>query len=316
MRGQFRNDRRRRLLREGRLAAMSSYSRVVRGCALGAALLLAGLPLVSQDYEAKFVNGVRAMDGGNWQLAISAFRAAIATRPQETSDPVQVYGMRTRPYLPHYYLGFAYASSGQCAAAIEEFAVSEQQGAIQKGAEYKSLLMMRARCLAPTPEPTVEVVITPASIPLLTPPRRAATPGADARVQAARAPSLPAETATPKPALVKQKVPQPAVVPPYLLKGASAYFAGDYAVAAQTLSAEPDSLDRGAAAQARLFRSAARFALYIVGGAKDGNLQQSALRDAFDCRHLDPNLVPTPADFSPRFVEFFNRAVKPSRPAS
>jgi hypothetical protein len=269
---------------------MSSYSRVVRGCALGAALLLAGLPLFSQDYEAKFVNGVRAMDGGNWPLAISAFRAAIETRPQETSDPVQVYGMRTRPYLPHYYLGFAYASSGQCAAAIEEFAVSEQQGAIQKGAEYRSLLKMRAQCLAPTPAPTVEVVITPTS--------------------------LPAETAAPKPAPVKQKIPQPAVVPPYLLKGASAYFAGDYAGAAQTLSAQPDSLDRRAAAQARLFRSAARFALYIVGRAKDDNLQQSALRDAFDCRHLDPNLVPTPADFSPRFVEFFNRAVKTSRPAS
>ncbi len=295
---------------------MSSSSRVLRGCQLGAALLLAGLPLLSQDYEAQFVNGVRAIDGGNWPEAISDFRAAIAMRPQETSEPVQVYGMRMRPYLPHYYLGFAYASSGQCAAAIGEFAISERQGAIQKGAEYRSLLRLRARCLAPAPAPAAAVVLSPAPIPLLTPTRRMVIPGPDARVQAARVPSPPGETAISKPNLLKQIIPQPAVVPPALLEGASAYFAGDYARAVQTLAAAPDFLDRRAAAQARLFRSAARFALYIVGRAKDDDLQQSALRDANDCRRLDPTLVPRTLVFSPRFVEFFNKAVETSRPAS
>jgi hypothetical protein len=329
--------------------------------------MLAGLPVVAQDYEAQFVKGVRAMDGGSWKEAISYFRAAIGTRAEESSELVQVYGMRTRPYLPHYYLGVAYASSGHCDAAIEEFAVSEQQRAIQTAGEYKNLVRLRARCLGRTPT-AVSVVVPPAPIPLLTPTQSAVAMKSvpdpllkrvNARIngarqllaQAARNPLLPAAAATPKANLelllrdvkrplsaappeieafderlklatttldnaMKQRIPQPAVVPPSLLEGASAYFAGDYARAAKTLADAPDSPDRRAAAQARLFRSAARYALYVVGGAKDDSLQQSALQDASDCRKLDPSVFPKPAVFSPRFVEFFSKAAETSRPAS
>jgi hypothetical protein len=115
---------------------------------------------------------------------------------------------------------------------------------------------------------------------------------------------------------MKAKVQQPVVVPALLLKGAAAYFAGDYARAEKTLAAAPDFPDRSDAARTRMFRSAARFALYIVGGAKDEKLQQLALRDASDCRRLDPRVLPRPAYFSPLFIEFFSKATAASRPAS
>lgn len=288
------------------------------------ALLLAGLPVVAQDYEAQFVKGVKASDRESWQEAVSYFRAAIGTRPHESSELVHFSGIRTKPYLPHYYLGEAYAGSGNCVAALEEFAVSERQGAIQQTGEYTNLLKQRARCHRPTPT-AVTIVVPQGPIPLLTPAQNAAVilpKAVNTRIdgprqllaQAASTPSIPTGAPTPRANL--QRLVQPVVVPPSLMEAASAYFAGDYARAVKTLAAAPDFPDRRAAAQARLFRSAARFALYIVGGAKDDGLQQSALRDASDCRDLYPGVFPRPAVFSPRFVEFFNKAPKTAKPAS
>jgi hypothetical protein len=108
-----------------------------------------------------------------------------------------------------------------------------------------------------------------------------------------------------------------AAVPPPLLEGASAYFSGDYARAALTLESAPDSSDRHAVAEARLIRSAARYALYVIGGAKDSGLQQRAAQDASDCRRLDPRVSPSRKVFSPRFVQFFAEVTeKASKAAS
>jgi hypothetical protein len=51
-------------------------------------------------------------------------------------------------------------------------------------------------------------------------------------------------------------------------------------------------------------RSAARHALYVTGGETDGTLLEQAADDVRTCHRLDPKLAP-PADFSPRFRDFF-----------
>jgi hypothetical protein len=93
-------------------------------------------------------------------------------------------------------------------------------------------------------------------------------------------------------------------VPAELLRVAESYFAGRYRdVVAVTTAAEPD--DGPAGTQLLLFRSAARFGLYVTGGQSDDLLRRQALIDATACRRQSPALVPDPEAFSPRFREFF-----------
>lgn len=92
-----------------------------------------------------------------------------------------------------------------------------------------------------------------------------------------------------------------------LLLAAESYFAGRYReVVAATSALEPD--DGPAGTQILLFRSAARFGLYVTGGQTDDGLRRQALIDATACRRQAPALVPDAEAFSPRFREFFARA--------
>ena len=101
--------------------------------------------------------------------------------------------------------------------------------------------------------------------------------------------------------------PQAAAAPVELMQAARAYFAGDYRRAADTLD-DVDYPSGPAAAQARLFRAAARFALFVTGGQQDEDLRKSAVSDVLACRRLDASLRPDPQAFSPRFVAFFSKA--------
>jgi hypothetical protein len=62
-----------------------------------------------------------------------------------------------------------------------------------------------------------------------------------------------------------------------------------------------------AAAQAHLFRAAARFALFRVGSEADAALKSRAAQDVAACRRADASLAPDPQAFSPAFAEFFRR---------
>jgi hypothetical protein len=74
------------------------------------------------------------------------------------------------------------------------------------------------------------------------------------------------------------------------------------------LLAGADSLPGRAGAQGLMLRSAARHALYLIGGEKDAGLLSSAQADARASRRLDPQVVPDPQAFSPRFVELFKQS--------
>ncbi len=110
-----------------------------------AAIFALGLGAASADYRASYEKGIKAIDNKDWTGAIDALRAAAAEKSVE-GERILIYGMRFKPYLPHYYLGLAYFNTGDCQAAMKAWAESERQGAVRETAEYKTLQSLRERC--------------------------------------------------------------------------------------------------------------------------------------------------------------------------
>jgi hypothetical protein len=102
-------------------------------------------------------------------------------------------------------------------------------------------------------------------------------------------------------------LPGPLGPPPQLLKAARFFFSAEYQKSLEALEGLGPATGP-AEVQSLLFRSAARYALYVVGGEKDENLLREAAADARSCRRLAPDLRPDRLAFSPRFVEFFQNA--------
>ena len=97
--------------------------RVALACAAIFVLLVAA---ASADYRASYEKGIKAIDNKDWSGAIQALREAVAEKSAE-GERVLIYGMRYKPYLPHYYLGLAYFNTGNCEAAVKAWAESERQ---------------------------------------------------------------------------------------------------------------------------------------------------------------------------------------------
>jgi len=99
----------------------------------------------SADYRASYEKGIKAIDNKDWTGAIEALRGAAAEKSVE-GERVLIYGMRYKPYLPHYYLGLAYFNTGNCEAAVKAWAESERQGPVREAAEYRTLQRLREQC--------------------------------------------------------------------------------------------------------------------------------------------------------------------------
>jgi hypothetical protein len=131
----------------------------------------------------------------------------------------------------------------------------------------------------------------------------------DAVRQEAEQRKLRLAQATPRPAKTPEGRPTAVAAagpPPELVQAARAFFGGDYRKTAESLAnVEYPAPKTGA--QARLFRAAARYALFVTGGQTDEDLRKMAAADVVACRALDPALVPDPQAFSPRFVAFFTK---------
>jgi tetratricopeptide (TPR) repeat protein len=105
-----------------------------------ALLLLVALPLFAAPpdkwYES-YKRGVAAVNARNYKAAESALHAAIVEAPNEG------VGVRTRneivTYVPHFWMGIAKFNLGEVDAALREFRISEEQGAIAR-TEYYSLM--------------------------------------------------------------------------------------------------------------------------------------------------------------------------------
>jgi len=272
---------------------------------LTAALLLLGLPaLALADYKESYRKGIEAVDRKQWAAVAPLMREAIAENPKE-GEKVKLYGLRFETYLPHYYLGLALASTGDCDGALKAFAASEEQGAIRGTPKHAELLAGRKGCEAkiaraapppptpsPSPRPTPAPEATPAPHPSPTP--KSPEPA-------------PAPTPSPEPPTLSPSAERPGRAPAELLAAARAYFAGRYAESAAAL-ARASAAGGPASAQSLLLRSASRYALYRMGGEQDVALRRQAAEDAAAARRADPSVTPDREAFSPAFLEFFRQS--------
>jgi len=94
--------------------------------------------------------------------------------------------------------------------------------------------------------------------------------------------------------------------PPSLAEAIRAYTSGDYGRSLALLSAA-STPNRSYRAQIALFSAAARHALFLLSGARDGSLERQAIRDVMRYRSLEPNGLISTRIFSPQFVAFANR---------
>ncbi len=93
--------------------------------------------------------------------------------------------------------------------------------------------------------------------------------------------------------------------PPLKLRQiADAFFTGDYQATIELVAAA-DFLDPEPRAHGLLFRGAARYALFLLGGETDFALRGLATEDIAACRRDAPDLSPSADAFSPRFRDFF-----------
>src|SRR5712692_3728615 len=109
---------------------------------VAAAMFALGRAAAFADYRESYEKGIKAIDHNDWGRAMESLRAAVTENSVE-GERVLIYGMRYKRYLPHYYLGLAYFSTGNCPAATKAWAESDRQGPIREPAEYGTLVRPR-----------------------------------------------------------------------------------------------------------------------------------------------------------------------------
>ena len=262
-----------------------------------------------------FKDGVLAFEKGEWAKAEKLMRETIAVNPRESEGTVSIAGSWFETYVPHYFLARALAKQGKCGDALQAFAETERQGVTPAIPDFARHLRTRGGCKPAAKEEKPKKVIgevevpfedvppsgAPASQPAATPPYRrqdyARAPGRlDAGVAAGWMPAL-REPAIPAPDLEARV---------RLTTGIRAYLEGQYDVAVRVLDGKPFA-GREAAAEAALFRAAARDALYRIGGEKDGELRAAVESDLRVYRELRPKRKPDPRIFPPRFIAMAER---------
>ena len=110
---------------------------------LTAALFMAAAEASAQDDA--FRRGLEAREKQQWQAVSSLMREAIKLRPQESREKVRsglgaVLGAGGTEYLPYFFLGEAQFRINLCAEAVNAWAVSEQQRAIEARPDFVKIL--------------------------------------------------------------------------------------------------------------------------------------------------------------------------------
>lgn len=261
----------------------------MRSIALAVLVCLA--PMMQAQAPSTFKEGVLAFEKQEWAKAEQLMRETIARNPNETEGTVSIAGAWYETYVPHYFLARALAKQGKCAEALKSFAETERQGVTPTIPDFARHLRTRGGCRPAPPEKKPTKVIGEVEVPF----------------EDVGEVKPPVKTTTVAPPPVKTETVAVSVPPRSiesrvrLTAGVRAYLEGQYAVAVSVLSEKPFD-DRAAAAEAVLFRAAARDALYRIGGEKDDALRVAVESDLRIYRELRPARKPDPRIFSPRFI--------------
>lgn len=263
-------------------------------------LVLIAFPLlVHAQAPTSFREGVLAFEKKDWKTAEKLMRETIAVNPKEVDGTVSIAGSWFETYVPHYFLARALARQGKCAEAIKEFEESERQGVTPTIPDFARHLATRGGCKPQAKTEKRKEIVLEATVPF-----------ADAPATATTAPRPTPVAVTPKPV----ETPKPATPAPdrhvatrqSLRAAMNSYLHGRYDETLQVLLAAKFD-DRNAAAEAALFRAAARHALYRIGGSQDADALAQIAADIALYRSLRPGAKPDPRVFPPSFIAMVPR---------
>ena len=113
----------------GRATGARRASRALR-VVLSAFALLTWATLACADYRVNFRTAVLAIDGQRWSEAVMYLNMALKENSTEGLEDVLITGTRVEPYLPLYYLGYAYYRMGDCARATGAWQLARMSGAV------------------------------------------------------------------------------------------------------------------------------------------------------------------------------------------
>lgn len=248
---------------------------------------------------ASFSEGVLAFEKGEWANAERLMRETIAGNPNETAGTVRIAGEWYETYVPHYFLARALAKQKKCAEALVAFAESERQGVTPTISDFNRHLRTRGGC-KPAGKTKPEKVVGEVVVPFGEEPETAtAVPPPPSPKKISTPPPSKEVMSTPPPK--KSSPPAPSETRVRLSAAVNAYLRGEYEMTARLLT-QTQFQERAAAAEAALFRAAARHALYRSGGSRDAALREQVESDLRQYRELRPNASPDPRIFPPGFI--------------
>ena len=99
------------------------------------------------DYRETFRKAMLARDKRQWPEVRRLLTEAIALNGTESTERITISGFgNTEQYLPKYFLGVALRNLGDCPGALNAFALSEKDGAIQRTGQHRTLQRERDAC--------------------------------------------------------------------------------------------------------------------------------------------------------------------------
>jgi hypothetical protein len=249
-----------------------------------------------------FREGVLAFEKKEWKSAEKFMRETIAANPRESEGTVSIAGSWFETYVPHYFLARALAKQGKCIDALKEFEETERQGVTPTIPDFARHLQTRGGCKPQAKPAKPKETVFETSVPFA---EEGTTPVLSAPKPATPRPD-PKPAAAPPKIVPNPDLPRESATRARLAVAVTAYLHGRYEETARLLS-ETKFDDRVAAAEAVLFRAAARYALYRIGGEKDAGLRAQVTADLRQYRTLAPNARPDARIFPPSFIALATR---------
>jgi hypothetical protein len=261
-------------------------------------LLLLCASSVFAEWYKDYDSALQASSKNQWPEAIAKLQSAINDRNEEAIH-LRFYGTRIDDYFPHFHLGLAYYNIKNYQAAITEFQISEQQGAIKKVARLNSQLtnlqtLARAQLAAANAGQQDKTYETPA-VPAQPQPNESTSEN----------PSSPAIKPPVTPESQNPAEADMTAFKRYMRWGAKKYFEGDYDSAIRSFLAAVNVNQKEASGY--FFLGCSYASKYLLGGSQDQKLLDKASIAFQKSKKIDPQYGANISYISPAVVEIYQK---------
>jgi len=102
------------------------------------AAAVCAVPRLAAAQDDAFRRGLEARGDRKWADVVRHMQRAVESEARESTRKVRsgFLGVSSMEYLPHYFLGEAYFNLQDCGAAVTEWTISEQHGAIKSRQDF------------------------------------------------------------------------------------------------------------------------------------------------------------------------------------